>query len=93
MPTTTLEPRPVTTAGHRWATTAIVGAVTFVVRLALLHIIKPELDPTWRFVSEYALGTGGFLMTAEFLALAVACVSVVGMLWNQARTVVGRIGG
>ena len=47
-------PRPASVPA---AANACAGAVgTFVALLALLHVIEPELDPTWRFVSEYAGG-------------------------------------
>ena len=92
MTASTLQARPVTPTGARWATIGVAAAAAFAVLLGLLHIIQPELDPTWRFVSEYALGRAGWLMTVAFLALAVACVSVVALYWGQARTVVGRIG-
>jgi hypothetical protein len=35
------------------------GAATFVVLLAALHFIKPGLDPSWHFISEYAIGEYG----------------------------------
>src|SRR4028119_1389398 len=38
---------------------------------------QPELDPPWRFLSEYALGRGGWLMTAAFVALAVSLLGGV----------------
>jgi hypothetical protein len=34
----------------------------------MLHLVQPRLDPTWRFVSEYALGPDGGLVTAAFVS-------------------------
>ncbi len=52
------------------------GAIGFLAILALLHILKPELDPSWRFVSEYAVGRLGWLMTLGFLAWAASCLAL-----------------
>ena len=41
------------------ARAAFAFTVTFVLLLAALHVIKPEIDPSWRFISEYALGDHG----------------------------------
>lgn len=92
MTAATPQARPVTPAGARWATIGVAAAAAFAGLLLLLHLIQPQLDPTWRFVSEYALGPAGWLMTAAFLALALACAGVVALYWGQASTVVGRIG-
>ena len=39
------------------AAVAISGGV-----LLILHVVKAELDPSWRMVSEYAIGRSGWLM-------------------------------
>jgi len=38
---------------------SLAAAATFLVLVAALHIIKPELNPSWRFISEYAIGDYG----------------------------------
>ena len=35
----------------------------FVLLLAALHLLRPDLDPSWRFVSEYQLGEHGAPLT------------------------------
>lgn len=40
---------------------SILTTLLFMLLLALLHIIKPEIEPTWRFISEYAFGKNGWL--------------------------------
>ena len=52
------------------------GAVALLVIVALLHIVKPEMEPSWRFVSEYAIGRMGWLMTLGFLAWAASCAAL-----------------
>lgn len=47
---------------HFAARLSFAAAATFVVLLAALHLIKPELDPSWGFISEYAIGDNGWIM-------------------------------
>lgn len=68
------------------------GAALFAVLLAALHLIKPELDPTWRFISEYARGDMGWLMTIAFAALGASCLAAIPLFWRQLKGWVGRIG-
>ena len=57
-----------------------VCAAYFVIVLVILHILKPEFDPRFRFMSEYALGDYGWLMTTAFFALGSASfVAAVGL--------------
>ena len=51
---------------------AFAGTATLVVLLAALHFIKPELDPSWHFISEYAIGDYGWMMVVAFLSLALS---------------------
>ena len=68
------------------------AAATFVVLLAALHAIKPELDPSWHFISEYAIGRYGWIMVLAFLALALGYVSLFVAIRSHLRTITGRIG-
>ena len=57
-----------------------VCAAYFVIVLVILHILEPEFDPRFRFMSEYALGDYGWLMTTAFFALGLApFVAAVGL--------------
>jgi hypothetical membrane protein len=47
-------------------------AAYFVIVLIVLHILEPDFDPRFRFMSEYALGHYGWLMTTAFFALGLA---------------------
>ncbi len=60
--------------------------------LAALHVISPELDPSWRMVSEYALGDYGWVLALMFLAWALSCVALFFAIKSQIRTVGGKIG-
>ncbi len=59
---------------------AVGGAALFVVLLLTLHVIKPELDPSWRFISEYAIGRHGWVMVAAFLSLAAGYLALLAAL-------------
>jgi Protein of unknown function (DUF998) len=84
--------RPVTEISRTAALLSFVSAATFVVLLAALHIIKPELDPSWHFISEYAIGEYGWIMVLAFLSLALGYASLFFALRSQLRTIAGRIG-
>jgi hypothetical membrane protein len=52
----------------------------FVIVLIVLHILEPEFDPRFRFMSEYALGDYGWLMTTTFFVLGLAAFAVAAGL-------------
>ena len=88
----TVESRPGTEISLPAARLSFAGAAIFVVLLAALHFIKPELDPSWHFISEYAIGDYGWIMVLAFLSLAVGYASLFLALRSQLRTIAGRIG-
>jgi Protein of unknown function (DUF998) len=52
----------------------------YVIVLIILHILEPEFDPRFRFMSEYALGDYGWLMITTFFALGLApLVAAIGL--------------
>ena len=91
--TTTRTTVPRTTSVRMLAADVASAAATgFVVLLGSLHAIKPDLSPTWRMVSEYAIGAHGWLMAVAFLALAAACVATSIALKPYAADRAGRVG-
>jgi len=83
---------PATAISRTAALLSFAGAATFVLLLAALHFIKPELDPSWHFISEYAIGDYGWMMVLAFLSLTLSYVSLVVAIRSQLRTIAGRIG-
>src|SRR3712207_5012446 len=83
---------PATAISRTAALLTFAGAATFVLLLAALHFIKPELDPSWHFISEYAIGDYGWMMVLAFLSLTLSYVSLVVAIRSQLRTIAGRIG-
>jgi len=88
----TLSTKPLTAISGTAANLSFASAATFVLLLATLHIIKPELDPSWRFISEYAIGENGWLMELAFLSLALSYIALFMSIRSQLRTITGRIG-
>ena len=84
--------RPVATISRTAALLSFAGAATFLVLLAALHFIKPELDPSWRMVSEYEIGDYGWIMVLAFLSLAFSCATLLVAIRSQTRTTGGKIG-
>jgi hypothetical membrane protein len=41
-----------------------------------LHFLEPEYDPRFRFMSDYAWGTYGWLMTTTFFVLGLAVLTI-----------------
>jgi hypothetical protein len=84
--------QPVTAISQTAARLSLAGAAMFVVLLAALHLLKPELDPSWHFISEYAIGRHGWVMVLAFGSLAFSYVMLTVALRSQLRTIWGRIG-
>ena len=84
--------RPLMAIPQTAARLTFAGAVTFLVLLSALHLIKPELDPSWRMVSEYEIGRYGWMMMLAFLSLAFSCTTLFVAIRSQIRTIGGKIG-
>ena len=73
------------------ARVSFAAAAAFLVLLATLHVIKPELDPSWRMGSEYAIGDYGWVMRIAFFLMALSCVALFAALRSEIETIDGRI--
>ncbi len=71
---------------------AITATALAVVLLISLHVLKPDYNPTWRFISEYEIGDYGWVMQLSFLGMAAASVLVGASLWQPAHGILGKIG-
>jgi hypothetical protein len=71
---------------------ALMANAVFVTVLGALHGLKADLDPSWHFLSEYAIGRWGWLMQGAFLALAVANLGTFAAIRPWLRTTAGKIG-
>lgn len=92
MPKPNVSTAPISTTAPLWARISLYSGVAFIALLALLHVIEPGFDPSWRFVSEYALGRHGWVMSLAFASLAVSATALLLAIANQVRTVGGYVG-
>jgi hypothetical protein len=60
--------------------------------LLLLHFLSPEYDPSWRMISEYALGKYKALLTAFFVLSAVGTMMLPFLLWNETAGLWPKVG-
>jgi hypothetical protein len=67
------------------------AGITFIIILAMLHVIKPNIEPSWNFISEYQVGQFGWLMSLAFISLGSSCVFLSIALWKKVN-LVGKIG-
>lgn len=71
---------------------ALIGSLSTLALLAALHVVSPEFDPSWRMVSEYALGGYPWLLSAMFLCWAVSSWALVAALHPVAGSWIGKAG-
>ncbi len=65
--------------------------------LIALHFLRRDVDPTWVFLSDYMLGSWGWLMRVTFTAMALAlgssAVILAGLLRGRVRWLVSGLLG
>lgn len=81
-------PAIIETAG-RISLTASMATLVF---LGALHLLSPEFDPSWRMVSEYALGSYSWVLASMFIAWALSCVALFFAIKSHVKTIGGKIG-
>jgi hypothetical protein len=83
---------PLTAISKTAAQISFLSATSFLVLLSALHFIKPEIDPSWRFISEYEIGDYGWIMVIAFLSSAFSNISLFISIRSQIKSIGGRIG-
>jgi Protein of unknown function (DUF998) len=71
---------------------SVAAAALFLLLLAALHVLEPEIDPAWRMISDYELGRYGAVMVLAFVSLAVSTASLGIALRSEVHTIVGYLG-
>src|SRR6476661_1568477 len=67
---------------------AVICFVIFIILIILLHFLRPEYDLRERFISEYAVGAYGFLMTVAFVCLSLGSfVLAIAIIKTRTRRV------
>jgi hypothetical protein len=83
---------PIATVTQAAGRVALIASAATLVFLIALHILSPEFAPSWRMVSEYALGDYGWVLSLMFVAWALGSWGLVFATWSQVKTVAGKIG-
>jgi hypothetical membrane protein len=64
---------------------AIVGIVAFLLNVATLHLVRPDVNPVLEPMSNYAVGPYGFLLTAADIGGGLAALALTfGLYWGIA---------
>jgi hypothetical protein len=69
----------------------VIFAAAFLAILFLLHFLEPEFDPSWRMISEYALGRYGWLMSLAFFCWGGSVLALLVALWPTLQGIGGLI--
>ena len=76
-----------------FATPAIACFAYFVLALLLLHVLRPDRALTTSFISGYALGPYGWVMTTAWLAMSGGCLMLLlGLTRSGPRSGAARFG-
>src|SRR5437660_7134540 len=81
------------TGGEERKRTALLSAVAsyftlssvvyYATAIVLLHVLRTDFDPKYRYLSEYAVGPYGGLMTSTFFALSAGSLALAFGLWRS----------
>lgn len=77
---------------HRQARIAFSATAAFLLLLALLHVLKSDLSPTWHIISEYQIGDHGWVMSLAFILWALSCGTLAAALRPHITTQTGKVG-
>src|SRR5215216_5377934 len=74
--------------------TAATGCLAYAaLALLLMHVLRPDLAPTSHMISEYAVGTFGWVMQSVFVGLSLGCAALlVGLALNGPTSMTARLG-
>lgn len=61
----------------------IASVIYFAVVIAVLHVLRTDNDPGYRFLSEYVNGPYGELMRSTFFVLGVGSLALAFGLWQS----------
>ena len=61
----------------------VFSVVYYVSAIALLHVLRTDYDPGYRYLSEYVVGPYGALMTSTFFVLSVGSLALSFGLWRS----------
>src|SRR5215471_15366329 len=59
------------------------SVVYYATAVGLLHVLRTDFNPGYRYLSEYAVGPYGLLMTSTFFALSAGSLALAFGLWQS----------
>ncbi len=71
---------------------SIAAVCVYQLLLIALIFLRPDLDPSWHTISEWALGRHGWVMVLAFLISAVSYGSLFVAIRSEVRGIGGKIG-
>ena len=71
---------------------AIAAIIIYQLLLILLIFLRPDLDPYWHTISEWAIGPYGWLMTIGFIISSISYFALFVTLRKKVSGIVGWIG-
>jgi hypothetical protein len=74
------------------ATLSVASTTVALICLLVLHIVSPEFDPSWRMVSEYALGNYSVIVSVMFITWAIGTWALAFAIKPDVKTTGGKIG-
>ena len=81
---TTDEKRKVTERLNAVASYVTLSSVVYyATAIGLLHVLRTDFNPGYRYLSEYAVGPYGALMTSTFFALSAGSLALSFGLWRS----------
>ena len=75
-----------------FANVAIISTIIALICLFSLHFLSPEFNPSWRMVSEYALGNYSWVLSVMFITWAIGTWALAYALKTEVKTTGGKIG-
>ncbi len=58
------------------AQVSLAAVAAFSLLLAIVHVLKPEISPSWRMISEYEIGRYGWIMRLAFVCWSASVFAV-----------------
>ncbi len=74
------------------AISVVAAAMLALLCLLALHFLSPEFGPSWRMISEYALGKHKWLITSFFLFWGISSILLAVFLWEAADSTWFKVG-
>ena len=74
------------------AKAALLLSLGYLAVLLLLHIIKPEVVPSWQTLSIYARGEWGWVGQLAYILLGLTHIALFIAVKSQVKSIGGRIG-